>query len=211
MTSRLVTLITLITAVVGCVAAVVVVPEVRCMLGLPTSETVCVRHQRAPGLSSSLLPERSGEEAAVDRVKALYRRVEREHHTGRYDSIRKEITGTRGDSAYATIYFSRGGVPKIRARIFRGNERTSILTYYDGGDLVFVHRKSSHLPVTGDEAFDEQRFYFAGGRMIRWLRGTDARNVASGADGYDNFEKTMGEVGNLLLEGARSPDPLIAF
>lgn len=208
MTSRLTTVITLIIAFVGCVAAVVVVPEVRCALGLPT-ETTCARHRSAAGLSSSLLPEERGLETAIGRIRAVYDRVERERTAGQYDSLRKDITGTDADSAYATIYLSRGAVPEIRERIYHGAVRTSVLMYFDAGELVFVHRASSRMPGTGDDAFDQQRFYFADGALIQWLRGADKRKVPSGTPEYETWERNMGALGTRLLEGARSPEPVI--
>jgi hypothetical protein len=214
MFSRVATLISAITGVVGCAAAIVVVPEVRCMLGLPTDEIECVRHPRGGGLPSSasrLRPEEGNMEAAIGRIQLLYDRVEHDHQTGRYDSVRKEITGVPSDSVYATIYLSRGAVPKIRARIYRGNQRTSVLAYYDGGELAFLYSISSRLPASGEAALDEQRFYFARGKLVRWLRGTKKRKVAEGSSEYARSERAMGEFGNRLLAGARAADPVITF
>jgi len=201
MTTRLVTLITVLTAIVSCIAAIVVVPEVRCALNLTTGGMECARK------GNVLLPDDE-----TSRIQRLYANVEAARSHNRYDSIRKAIIGLPGDSAYATIYRSGDEIPLIRARIFSGNDRTSLLAYYNGGALAFIYEVSSHLPAAMDpEEFSQQRYYFADDTLIRWIGGLEKREMPRGSRRFDDAGKRMGALGARLMHGARASDPVIEF
>lgn len=221
MAGRWIALISALAGVVSCIAAALVVPEVRCAMGLPSNITAaCPRREAsaqgiAPGFASVSAPTATPSgtvaadvEASVVRIRARFQQVEREQATGQYDSLRKEVSGLGGDSAYATIYLSAGQVPKIRARVYQGDVRTSYQAYYYGGRLVFLYRTASRLFASGPSELEEQRFYFDGGMMVRWLDAA-RRDVPAGTAEYVDAEQSMRHVGDGLIAGAASQDGVI--
>jgi len=217
--SRLATLIALLLAFVSSVAAVLVVPEVRCAIGLETTLRQCgprtasaqgVENQFAsPGGGPVATGEQAAAAAAVLRIRARFQQVEGDVEAGRLDASRKEISGLAGDSAYATIYQSDGEIPKVRARIFANGSRTAYQAYYDGGRLFFLFYTVDRLLPSGPQRLEEQRFYFDDGRMIRWL--APGGEVSSASSEYAQAEQRMRSLAARLLDGARSADGTIAF
>jgi hypothetical protein len=218
MNSARIHVISMVAAVVSCIAAVLVVPEVRCAVGLPSSlPEGCRRRASAQGgvirdyLPPAAAPSSAGGvEPSILRIRARFNQVEAAQAAGRLDSLRKEIAGLGGDSAYATLYLSSGEVAKIRARVFSGDVRTSYQAYYEDGDLDFVFRTVSRLLPTGPSEIEEQRFYFSGSNLIRWLDAAH-REVPAGTGEYVDAEQRMRALGTGLLDGARSSDAVISF
>jgi hypothetical protein len=219
--SRLATLIALALAFVSCVAAVLVVPEVRCAMGLETSlQRQCAMRRASaqdvgeqfatPRDAPPVTDARAATAVAVLHIRARFDQVESAVEAGRLPSIRKEISGLRGDSAYATIYLSGSEIPKIRARIFENGNRTSYQAIYEGERLVFMFRTVDRLYPSGPQRLEEQRYYFDGGRMIRWLA-TPGGEVSSTTAEYVDAEQRIRALGGNLLDGARSPDGVIGL
>ncbi|HEX8244983.1 MAG TPA: hypothetical protein VF541_15850 [Longimicrobium sp.] len=219
--SRLGTLITFILGLITCVAAVIVVPEVRCAVGLKSNlpegcrrdppRAVAIDNLMPPSLPAPTAPSmRPDVAASVARIAKLFQAVEHERATGQLDSIRREITGFPGDSAYATIYFARGDVPKIRARAYSGDVRTSFQAYYGGGQLAFIYRTTNRLFAADSVELEQQRFYFSGGSLIRWLD-ANHREVSPTSAEYIDAEQRMRSLGTRLMDAVRSADGVIAF
>lgn len=219
--SRLFALITLALAFVSCVAAMLVVPEVRCFVGLETSlHRECRSRQAsaqgvAPGFAegsgvSAAADERARVAAVVDGIRVRFQQIESNVEAGRLPSTRKEISGVRGDSAYATLYFSGDAVVKVRARIFENGSRTSYQAFYDGGQLYFMFRTVDRLLPSDSLRLEEQRYYFDGGRMVRWLSTPGGTHSPAEAE-YVDAEQRIRALGATLLDGARTADAVIEF
>ena len=216
--SRWFAVISLLLGVVSCAAAIIVVPEVRCALGLDTNLTHGCTVRSAPrgGIVYPLTTPGSTSnpsasvEGTVRRIRARFEQVERDQALGRLDSLRKDIQGLGGDSAYASVYFNAGDIPKVRARVFEGDVRTSYQAYYDGGNLAFVYRTSSRLLPSGPVELEQQRFYFEAGRMVRWLDASHSE-VSTGSGAYVDAEQRIRALGDRLLEGARAAGEVIVF
>jgi hypothetical protein len=189
----------LILAIVGTAAALVVVPEVRCRLGLSAPECA-VDH------GTSRDPD-----AVIDAIASHFERVESELGRQRYNAVRKDLTGVSGDSAYLTVYLSGSDIPKVRERVFHGGVRTVWQAYYRQNQLVFIYRTDSRNQGSGWVDFDQQRYYFDHGKLVRWLRGMDKRPIPRTSSEYLLAERTMGDLGTQLIEGARSPDQVVPF
>ena len=214
--SRWFAIVSLILGVVSCAAAIIVVPEVRCVFGLATSLPGDCRDRGAtdPGGAGSFMEPRGATKGAasvdddVRQIKSRFDQVERDQQTGRLDSLRKEVDGLGGDSAYATVYFSAGDIPKVRARVYEGDVRTSYQAYFEGATLVFVYRTVNQLLPTGPSELEQQRFYFTDGRLVRWLDATH-REVPSGSGRYEDAEERVRALADRLLQGARASDDVI--
>lgn len=194
----------LVLAVVSCVAALVVVPEVRCAVGLEPDQRLrawrCAPRQAVVGPIplSAPLTEAASVEDAIRGIRGEFDVIEK--GLPGFASFRDEMPEVGGDSAYATVYVDGGEIRKIRSRVYQGGLRSSIQLYYAGGELFFAYQV-----VTGADGgtLDEQRFYFRDGRLIRWL---DARRatVPPGAAGYAGHERRLTELARTLMERARA-------
>ncbi len=184
-------------AVIGCAAAVVVIPEFRCATGLD-SPVECTE-----GLGASpLLPSVSGTPASalarvqdprVSRISTRYKWIEANQPSFFFKDV---PLGWRGaDSAIATLYVSGSEVPKIRVRVYTGTERNTLLFYYTGERLDFVHQVNR--PASNGARY-EQRFYFDGGSMFRWL-GPGNIVIEQGVRGYAENSGYLAHLGPHLL------------
>ncbi|HYH81709.1 MAG TPA: hypothetical protein VEX86_18025 [Longimicrobium sp.] len=219
--SRAFTLAALILAFVSCVAALLVVPEVRCMVGLdPSLLAQDARCKARPAAGTGIAASwRSGggsqpldvsAEARVIHIRTRFNDVEQAMESGLYGSVRKEITGISGDSAYATIYVGDGEIPKIRARVYSGDRRTSMQAYYEGGELLFVYRTVARILPSGPSDIEQERYYFGPEGMIRWLD-TRREPVSPSSDRFRDRGREVAAFASTLLGGSRTDDPVIAF
>src|SRR5215218_5794697 len=202
---RLAAVLSFVAAIVSCVAAVMVVPEFRCVLRLPTSQ-VCDRAVRSD-LVTSFQPASTvagmDTEARVATIRARFEQVEADVAGGRYGAVRKDLGGVRADSAYLTVYVEGADVPKVRARIFNGDVRTVWQAYYQGGQIVFVYQTVSRAVPGGWADFGQERYYFADGSMVRWLSGMQKRSIPASSAEYVDAEQRMRSLGTRMMESAR--------
>lgn len=188
-------------ALIGCAAAVVVIPEVRCATGLD-SPLECT-----DGLGATpLLPTVTGAPASplarvqdprVSRISARFRWIEANQPTFYFKEVPLGWSGA--DSATATVYVHDGEIPKIRVRVYAGRERNSLLFYYTGGRMDFVHQVNRTVPDGGRY---EQRFYFDSGSMFRWL-GPGNVVIDEPARGFSENSTYLAHLGPHLLGLAR--------
>jgi hypothetical protein len=188
-------------AVIGCAAAVFVVPEVRCAMGLDApAECTDVLGAKpllpTPSLmaASTLKPV---QDPRISRIKDRYDWVEANQHRFLFKDVPLSWAGA--DSATATVYVADHEIPKIRVRIYSGPERNSLLFYYTGARLNFVHQVNTALP-TGVRY--EQRFWFHGEGLIRW-RGPGNGLVAESAPEFAQNSAYLTQLAPHLMNVAR--------
>src|SRR5215213_2933226 len=183
--SRVMTVFTVLTAAIGCAAAVVVIPEVRCAMGLEEGKVLDGGRCRsasvqadavlslgflplpvpgsAPG--SGTLADRADEET-IKRIRREYNHIEESRE--RLHTRRQEIEGSDTESAYANVWSEDGAIRLIRTRFHRDGYRKALLFYYTRGELIFVHQVVKRIGPRGEETeLDQQQFYFDRGRLIR--------------------------------------------
>ncbi len=83
--------------------------------------------------------------------------------------------------------------------------------YYRGGELVFVfqRRETYDAPLSGKVSKTaEERFYFADGRLIRWLDNR-GRAVAPGRGEYQEAQARHLDSSRRFVEGAHSKNSTI--
>jgi hypothetical protein len=199
--SRVITGISVVAAVVGAAAAIIVVPEVRCALKLELPDGVqCVgRHDSSPSDGASV-------EQQILLVRSLYQRMEDDQRAGRMDVARKAVTGIGGDSAVAIIFRRGGEVAKVQAWVYAGARRTSMEVFYEGSQPRFVYR----TVIQGAREVEQQRYYFTGGRMIRWLD-ADHDPVSPGSKSFRSRGSEVAQFAATLLAGSTAPDDVIRF
>lgn len=191
--------ISMVVGVVGCVAAVVMVPEVRCMAGLD-SPMECV-----DGLGAQpLLPTVGGppltalsrvQDPRVTRISTRFKWIEANQPSFYFRDVSLGWNGA--DSASATVYVHGDEIPKIRVRVYTGGVRNTLLFYYTAHRLDFVHQVNLS---SGDRW--EQRFYFDGGRLFRWL-GPGNAVIQEGQSGFAENSAYLSQLGPHLLDLGR--------
>ena len=120
----------------------------------------------------------SAEEAAVQAARTLFTTVGRELSTYR----RVERKGTGYLDTVRVVGFYRGKeLRKIEIRYFGSDDGVKEELYFDAGQLVFRFRSApgSDGTVPGTGPTREDRYYFAGGRMVRWVDAEGERIPAS--------------------------------
>lgn len=160
-------ILTLALSLIGCAAAVVVVPEVRCAVGLDDAPQCGAGADVAsllPSSSAALRPS-VREDRRIDPIRQRYNWIENGGNVTRHEPVALAWRGA--DSASVIVYTDPGGIAKVTARVYNGRERNVLKFYYDGASLVFVHQVMQNLFPQSNQY--EQRFYFERGHMIRWL------------------------------------------
>lgn len=161
---------------IACAAAVVVVPEMRCKLGLDSgADCKLSTFQQHPLVATTgLSPFRPSMDPRIREISDLFKWIE--DNTRYADTAHVELRSSGADRVDATVYRLESGIPKIRLRVYEGSKIMSYLFYYSGEEMIFTHQvwKHSGVPSPGGNIWD-QRFYFQNGELLRWL--TDGRKV----------------------------------
>jgi serine/threonine protein kinase len=119
--------------------------------------------------ATTINPAREATEGEINYIRRIYQQIENGGQT--FGQRRVELgrlarlEWPSADSVYASVYDGGYGTQKVRVRVFQGEDRTSLLFYYDAGNLVFVH--DVHRPY-GASSNNEQRYYFLNRALIRW-------------------------------------------
>jgi len=222
--SRITAIVSFATAVIGCVAAIVVVPEVRCALGMDEGKVLRDGRCQAPVQAGSTLgfgflpvsppgalaqmgpgslADRA-DEMTLQRIRREYKAIESRREW--LQTWRQEIEGSGAESAYANVWSEDGAIRLIRGRFHRNGHRQALLLYYEHGELFFVHQLVKRIGPGGEETtLDEQRFYFDRGKLVRWLDGNRA-GVPVSTDEYAENERRLLELGATFMRAARTPD-----
>jgi len=222
--SRITAAVSFAMAVIGCVAAIIVVPEVRCALGMDEGKVLRGGRCQAPVQAGSTLgfgflpvappgalaqmgpgslADRA-DEMTLQRIRREYQEIEARREW--LQTWRQEIEGSGAESAYANVWSEDGAIRLIRGRFHRNGHRQVLLLYYKHGELFFVHQLVKRIGSGGEETtLDEQRFYFDGGKLVRWLDGNRA-GVPVSTDEYAENERRLLELGATFMRAARTPD-----
>ena len=126
-------------------------------------------------LSSILYPCRiEGADPTIDKqvrvIRQRYAKVERELKQSR--QVKRDLPGESAEGGELTGYFKKGSLRKLGAQFFGEGGRAREEYYFWEGELFFVLRTESHYtkPLSGVvKRKTEERFYFAGTKLIRWL------------------------------------------
>ena len=123
----------------------------------------------------------SAVEEKIKAIRAKYDEIEKELKDCR--QVKRDLPGESAEGGELTAWFKGTTVRKLSARFF-GETGKALEEYYFADDqLIFVLRVETHYTkpmsgVTKDKT--EQRFYFADGKLIRWLN-PDKKDVTSDA------------------------------
>jgi hypothetical protein len=114
-------------------------------------------------------------------IRAKYAAMEKELKDCR--QVKRDLAGESAEGGELTAYFSESNLEKLSAKFFGETGKAVEEYYFAENRLIFVLRVESHYtkPMSGVvKNKTEQRFYFAGGKLIRWLN-PDNKDVTGDA------------------------------
>ena len=109
-------------------------------------------------------------EEKIKSIRAKYAEIETELKDCR--EVKRDLPGESAEGGELTAYFNESNLRKLSAKFFGETGKALEEYYFAENQLIFVLRVESHYtkPMSGVvKNKTEQRFYFADGRLIRWL------------------------------------------
>ena len=158
------------------------------------------------GQASANIPQ--GKES-ISSIRERYAAINK--NLSKYRVVKKELSGFSTDGGELVANFAGESVVKIAATHQGETGRSLEAFYYRGGKLIFVfHRRETYdEPMSGKVSKTaEERFYFADGRLIRWLDNR-GRAVAPGRGEYREAQARYLDSSRRFVEGALSPNSTI--
>lgn len=128
-----------------------------------------------------------------------------EKGASKYTKTTKDVEGISLEGTEATYFYSGKTLKKITTKMYGETYNATGEFYYQNGELIFAFVKRNQYDtqigrdtppkVTGSE---EQRFYFAGGELIRLLVGK--KELKSGDERYAGLKDEIISVSSKLKE-----------
>ena len=149
------------------------------------------------------------EKELISSIRERYAAVNK--NLSKYRVVKKELSGFSAEGGELVAYFEGASVVKMAATHLGETGRWLEEFYYRGGELVFVfsRRETYDAPMSGKVSRRaEERFYFAGGRLIRWLD-SRGRAVAPGRGEYREAQARYLDSSRRFVEGALSPNSTV--
>jgi hypothetical protein len=169
------------------------------LIALPGSASVA-------GQASANNPQ---EKESISSIRERYAAVNK--NLSKYRVVKKELSGFSTEGGELVVYFDGASVVKIAATHLGETGRSLEEFYYRDGELVFVfyRRETYDAPMSGKVSKRaDERFYFADGRLIRWLDNR-GRAVAPGRGEYREAQARYLDGSRRFVEGARSSNSTI--
>lgn len=123
----------------------------------------------------------------------------------KYKKTTKNVEGISLEGTEATYYFAAADLRKVTAEIYGESFNATGEFYYRGGDLIFAFIKNRKYdqPARPNRTpkitrTEEQRFYFAGGELIRLLAGK--KELKSVDEKYSELKKEIIGISKALKE-----------
>lgn len=191
-------------ALIGCAATVIMVPEVRCAVGLDSAldclGTAGVTSLMPP--AAATLRAAPPEDRRLDPIRKRYNWIEsKPAAVQRFEPVALDWSGA--DSASVIVHADPAGVAKVTARVYNGNQRNVLKFYYADSSLVFVHQVLQSMHLERNEY--QQRFYFDQGQMFRWLA-PDGMAVSDGTPDFRANSRQLAAIGqHLFTVASRMP------
>lgn len=120
----------------------------------------------------------SGSPAAIARIRALYAQIEREAPT--YRRTTHDVWDFSLEGGELKGFYRGGELRKLSARLYGETWQGTEDYYFSGGRLVFIHVVHGRYdePMSGRVRVRiEHRYYFDGGRLIRYVRTQHPRSA----------------------------------
>lgn len=123
----------------------------------------------------------SSVEEKIKSIRAKYAEIEKELKDCR--QVKRDLPDESAEGGELTAYFKGSNLRKLSAKFFGETGKALEEYYFAENQVIFVLRVESRYtkPMSGVvKNRTEQRFYFADGKLIRWLN-PDNRDVTADA------------------------------
>lgn len=143
-------------------------------------------------------------EDAISAIRRQYAAINR--RLSKYRVVKKELSGFSTEGGELVAYLDGAAVVKMKANHQGETGHSSDEFYFRDGKLIFVfHRLETYdEPMSGKVVkTEEERFYFRGGRLIRWIDAR-ARQVRPGGGEYLEAQARYLDYSKRFADGARS-------
>ena len=120
-------------------------------------------------------------EEKVKGIRAKYSEIEKQLKD--YRQVKRDLPDESAEGGELTAYFKGPGLRKLSARLFGETGNVLEELYFDDNGLIFVLRNETGYTEPNSGVVmskTEQRFYFADGKLIRWLN-PDNKDVTNDA------------------------------
>jgi hypothetical protein len=131
--------------------------------------------------ATSLQAANPAVEEKIKSIRAKYTEIETQLKDCR--QAKRDLPGESAEGGELTGYFNESNLRKLSAKFFGETGKALEEYYFAENQLIFVLRVESHYtkPMSGvTKNKTEQRFYFADGKLIRWLN-PDNKDVTGDA------------------------------
>lgn len=115
-------------------------------------------------------------EQFVDKIRKQYAEINAKIST--YNKVEKEVYDESSEGGLLTAFYDKKKLTKITGTYYGETGKTFVEYYFDEGDFFFVYSKESSYvkPLYMDHGgkirdVKEDRYYFNGGVLLRWLSG----------------------------------------
>ncbi len=145
----------------------------------------------------------------IETIRQHYAQINR--NSPNYRKVKKNLSGFSAEGGEMIAYFHGPTVMKISATFFGETGKATEEYYYWDGKLIFVFRTDSRYskPLSGKVvSTTEDRFYFSGDKMIRWIE-QNGKEVAADSAGYGEKQNEYLKTSKQFSDGARSAKPTI--
>ena len=126
-----------------------------------------------------------------------------EKGAAKFTKTTKDVEGISLEGTEATYFYSKGDLRKITAKMFGETYNATGEFYYRDGELIFAFLKHNQYdtqiamnPPPKVVRVEEQRFYFAGGNLIRLLIGK--KELKSGNERYAELKDSIADIAGKL-------------
>jgi hypothetical protein len=146
---------------------------------------------------------------SISSIRGRYAAINR--NLSKYRVVKKELSGFSTEGGELVAYVEGASVVKMAATHMGETGRSLEEFYYRDGELIFVfyRRETYDAPMSGRVSKTaEERFYFADGRLIRWLD-SRGRAVASARGEYREAQARYLGSSRRFVEGALSRNSTI--
>ena len=130
-------------------------------------------------------------EERVKVIRTRYAEIEKELKDCR--QVKRDLPDESAEGGELTAYFKDSSLRKLSARLFGETGKVLEEFYFSDGQVIFVFRVETRLtePNSGVvKSKTEQRFYFADGKLIRWLN-PDRKDVTADATKPDREREVL--------------------
>jgi hypothetical protein len=170
----------------------------------PSPKFIKALQLKFPGVPADIIPTSPHMGDPIETIREQYATINKS--VAKFKSVKKELSGFSLEGGELVAYFDGPKIMKMVASHFGESGKAVEEYYYWDDQLIFIFRKDSNYDKPGSGKVvrtAENRFYFSGGRLIRWVD-ESKKQVASGSSEYLEKEKDYLKLSGEFTAGARS-------